>query len=39
MEAHAFHWNRKYGTLEESMKHKDGICVLAYLFLVNNFLQ
>ncbi|XP_076240837.1 carbonic anhydrase-like [Calliopsis andreniformis] len=34
MEAHAVHWNRKYVTFEECMRHKDGICVLAYLFLV-----
>ncbi|XP_053976431.1 carbonic anhydrase-like [Hylaeus volcanicus] len=34
MESHAVHWNRKYVTFEECQRHKDGICILAYLFLV-----
>ncbi|XP_033215085.1 carbonic anhydrase 6-like isoform X2 [Belonocnema kinseyi] len=36
MEAHAVHWNRRYGTIEESKKHKDGLCVLAFLFLATD---
>ncbi|CAL7937458.1 unnamed protein product [Xylocopa violacea] len=34
MEGHVVHWNKKYLTMEECFKHKDGFCVLAYLFLV-----
>ncbi|XP_017760505.1 PREDICTED: carbonic anhydrase 2-like [Eufriesea mexicana] len=34
MEGHAVHWNRKYITMEECFRHKDGLCCLAYLFLV-----
>lgn len=34
MECHLVHWNQKYLTLEEYLKHRDGFCVLAYLFLV-----
>ncbi|XP_031771282.1 carbonic anhydrase 1-like isoform X1 [Apis florea] len=34
MEGHVIHWNRKYHTMEECFKHKDGFCILAYLFLV-----
>ncbi|XP_017789553.1 PREDICTED: carbonic anhydrase 2-like [Habropoda laboriosa] len=34
MEGHALHWNRKYSTTEECFRHKDGFCILAYLFLV-----
>ncbi|XP_076166608.1 carbonic anhydrase 2-like [Ptiloglossa arizonensis] len=34
MESHVVHWNRKYLTYEECQRHKDGICVLTYLFLV-----
>ncbi|CAK9824874.1 Carbonic anhydrase 2, partial [Anthophora retusa] len=34
MEGHALHWNRKYSTPEECFRHKDGYCILAYLFLV-----
>ncbi|XP_031364673.1 carbonic anhydrase 3-like isoform X2 [Apis dorsata] len=34
MEGHVIHWNRKYHTMEECFRHKDGICILAYLFLV-----
>ncbi|XP_072743313.1 carbonic anhydrase 3-like [Anoplolepis gracilipes] len=34
MECHIVHWNRKYLTFEECLRHRDGICVLAYLFLV-----
>ncbi|XP_076678234.1 carbonic anhydrase 2-like [Andrena cerasifolii] len=34
MESHAVHWNKKYLTFEECQRHKDGICILAYLFLV-----
>ncbi|KZC12497.1 Carbonic anhydrase 2, partial [Dufourea novaeangliae] len=34
MECHAVHWNRKYITQEECYRHKDGLCILAYLFLV-----
>ncbi|XP_012236988.2 carbonic anhydrase 2-like [Bombus vosnesenskii] len=34
MESHAVHWNRKYVTVEECFRHKDGFCILAYLFLV-----
>lgn len=37
MESHAVHWNRKYVTVEECFRHKDGFCILAYLFLVRNF--
>ena len=35
MEAHAVHWNRKYRTFDECLKHEDGLCILAYLFLVS----
>ncbi|KAG9428457.1 carbonic anhydrase 3 isoform X1 [Apis mellifera carnica] len=34
MEGHVIHWNRKYHTMEECFRHKDGFCILAYLFLV-----
>ncbi|XP_032667384.1 carbonic anhydrase 2-like isoform X2 [Odontomachus brunneus] len=34
MECHMVHWNRKYLTFEDCLKHRDGLCVLAYLFLV-----
>ncbi|XP_070172065.1 carbonic anhydrase 2-like [Polyergus mexicanus] len=34
MESHIVHWNRKYLTFEECLRHRDGLCVLAYLFLV-----
>ncbi|XP_060824936.1 carbonic anhydrase 13-like isoform X1 [Bombus pascuorum] len=34
MESHVVHWNRKYVTVEECFRHKDGFCILAYLFLV-----
>jgi len=34
MECHLVHWNKKYLTFEECLKHRDGLCVLAYLFLV-----
>ncbi|XP_026670786.1 carbonic anhydrase-like [Ceratina calcarata] len=34
MESHVIHWNRKYQTYEECFRHKDGFCILAYLFLV-----
>ncbi|XP_051157754.1 carbonic anhydrase 2-like [Leptopilina boulardi] len=36
MEAHAVHWNRKYMTFAECLNHKDGICVLAFLFLATD---
>ncbi|EFN65690.1 Carbonic anhydrase 3, partial [Camponotus floridanus] len=36
MECHIVHWNRKYLTFEECLRHRDGICVLAYLFLVKS---
>lgn len=28
------HWNRKYRTFDECLKYEDGLCILAYLFLV-----
>nr|XP_033330589.1 carbonic anhydrase 2-like isoform X1 [Megalopta genalis] len=34
MESHAVHWNRKYVTFEECCRHKDGMCILSHLFLV-----
>ncbi|XP_031837844.1 carbonic anhydrase 2-like [Nomia melanderi] len=34
MECHAVHWNRKYISFEECQRHKDGLCILAHLFLV-----
>ncbi|XP_012228902.2 carbonic anhydrase 3-like [Linepithema humile] len=34
MECHVVNWNRKYLTFEECLKHRDGLCILAYLFLV-----
>lgn len=37
MESHVLHWNRKYLTVEECFRHKDGFCTLAYLFLVRIF--
>lgn len=37
MESHVVHWNRKYATVEECFRHKDGFCILAYLFLVRIF--
>ncbi|XP_071562810.1 carbonic anhydrase 3-like [Temnothorax nylanderi] len=36
MECHLVHWNQKYLTFEECLKHRDGLCVLAYLFLVQS---
>ncbi|XP_011698984.1 PREDICTED: carbonic anhydrase 2-like isoform X1 [Wasmannia auropunctata] len=36
MECHLVHWNQKYLTFEECLKHPDGLCVLAYLFLVQS---
>ncbi|XP_029162016.1 carbonic anhydrase 2-like [Nylanderia fulva] len=36
MECHVIHWNRKYLTFEECLKHRDGLCVLAFLFLVQS---
>lgn len=38
MECHLVHWNQKYLTFEECLKHRDGLCVLAYLFLVYLFI-
>ncbi|XP_076651660.1 carbonic anhydrase 5A, mitochondrial-like [Halictus rubicundus] len=37
MESHAVHWNRKYVTYEECFRHKDGFCILAYLYLVQSY--
>ncbi|KAG7190972.1 hypothetical protein KM043_007021 [Ampulex compressa] len=39
MEGHVVHWNRKYLNFEECLKYKDGLCVLAYLFLVQSEIQ
>ncbi|KYM80584.1 Carbonic anhydrase [Atta colombica] len=36
MECHLVHWNQKYLTFEECLKHRDGLCVLTYLFLVQS---
>ncbi|CAL1680085.1 unnamed protein product [Lasius platythorax] len=36
MECHVMHWNRKYLTFEECLRHRDGLCALAYLFLVQS---
>ncbi|XP_008202800.2 carbonic anhydrase 1-like isoform X2 [Nasonia vitripennis] len=36
MEAHVVHWNRKYRTFDECLKHADGLCILAYLFMVKD---
>ncbi|KAH0952917.1 hypothetical protein HN011_006446 [Eciton burchellii] len=34
MESHFLHWNRKYLNFEDSLKYRDGLCTLSYLFLV-----
>ncbi|KAK2588629.1 hypothetical protein KPH14_006397 [Odynerus spinipes] len=34
MEAQMVHWNRKYPTFDDCLKHKDGLCILSFLFLV-----
>ncbi|KAL6263953.1 hypothetical protein P5V15_004034 [Pogonomyrmex californicus] len=36
MECHMVHWNQKYLTFAECLKYRDGLCVLAYLFLVQS---
>ncbi|XP_057331423.1 carbonic anhydrase 2-like [Microplitis mediator] len=36
MEAHVVHYNSKYKKLNECFKHKDGLCVLVYFFLVTS---
>ncbi|XP_019700731.1 carbonic anhydrase 3-like [Harpegnathos saltator] len=36
MECHMVHWNRRYLTFDECLKHRDGLCILAYLFLVQS---
>ncbi|XP_036145572.1 carbonic anhydrase 3 isoform X2 [Monomorium pharaonis] len=36
MECHLVHWNKRYLTFEECLKYQDGLCVLAYLFLVHS---
>ncbi|XP_011167781.2 carbonic anhydrase 3 [Solenopsis invicta] len=36
MECHLVHWNKKYLNFDECLKQRDGICVLAYLFLVQS---
>lgn len=35
MEAHVVTWNRKYKSFENCLNQKDGLCVLAFMFLVS----
>ena len=35
MEVHLVHWNKKYGTVEEAMKHPDGLAVIGFMYEVS----
>jgi len=39
MEMHIVHRKRTYGSIQEALKHSDGLSVLAFFFLVRTFLS
>jgi hypothetical protein len=39
MEMHIVHRKRSYGSVQEALKHSDGLTVLAFFFQVSTFLS
>ena len=35
MEVHLVHWNKKYGTVAEALKHSDGLAVIGFMYEVS----
>jgi len=39
MEVHLVHWNKKYGTIGEALKHTDGLAVIGFMYEVSVFVN